>query len=137
MSNPAQTQTRFQEDHEHDSKPKRNLKKNAQPAPIGNTSSSPGSWLAEIIVDGPYANLQYASAVEILRSFYKFRSRFRTLKWPIGAYPKPNDIRPEAAAKIFIVDDFETLEDTSLCFGEAQVATPKQVDSVQNTAVAK
>jgi hypothetical protein len=137
MSNPARTQTPFQEDHEPDSKPKRNLKKNSQPAPIGNTSSSPGPWLAEIIVDGPYANLQYASAVEILRNCYKLRSRFRTLKCPIGAYLKPNDIRPEAPAQIFIVDDLETLEDISLCFGEAEVATLKQVDSVQNTAVAK
>ena len=142
MSTPptARTQTRFQEDHEPDSKPKRNLKKNAQPAPIGNTSSSPGPWLIETVANFWMSQSQprtkeqtaeYESAVEVMNSYLP-RPRYRTLKYPMGPHLEPDDIRPEALAKIFISDEYETLETRSFCFGEADVADLKQEDTSPN-----
>jgi hypothetical protein len=97
------------------------LKKNAQPAPTGNSSASPGPWLTEIIVNGQNANARYASAQVILDA-YRLVPRYKILSYPMGPHNRPDatHTRAEAPAKTFIVDEVPSLETRSLCFGVSE-----------------
>src|ERR1700733_11047795 len=124
------TQTRFIEDCNRfdnpNTKPKRNTHKSDVTPQVGHQSTNPGPWVTEIVLGlTESTEEQRESAEAILESYYRLRSRYVTLKYPVV-------VRGQLWEKELPATEFReetVLDNKSLCFGTATREPKDESDS--------